>query len=41
MFLIGGLNFDACREVIEGKVIGENVSWERVPYHSMENIVGR
>lgn len=41
MYLIGGLNFDACREVIEGRLIGDIVSWERVQYSSTENIQGR
>ena len=41
LFMIGGLNFEACKEMIEGRVHGENVVWERVPYKSTENIQGR
>jgi hypothetical protein len=41
MYLIGGLNFDACKEMIEGRISGENIIWERIPYSSAENIQGR
>jgi hypothetical protein len=41
MYLIGGLNFDACKEMIEGRISGDNVIWERIPYTSTENIQGR
>lgn len=41
MFLIGGINFDACKEMIEGRISGENLLWERVSYTSTENIQGR
>lgn len=41
MYLIGGLNYDACKEMIEGTVRGDNVNWERIPYKSTEVIQGR
>lgn len=41
MYLIGGLNFDTCREIICGKISGDYVIWERVPYVSAEPVLGR
>ena len=41
LYLLGGLNFDTSREVIQGKIIGDSVSWEKVPYTSSEAIAGR
>lgn len=41
MFLMGGLNFDACKEIVQAKVNGDQVIWERIPYKSSEQIQGR
>jgi hypothetical protein len=41
MYLIGGLNYDACKEIICAKVNGENIIWERIPYTSTEVVQGR
>ena len=38
---MGGLNYDACREIISAKIIGDSVHWERIPYHSTEPVLGR
>jgi len=38
MYLIGGLNFDACREIISGKINGDQVIWERISYTSTEPV---
>ena len=38
MYLIGGLNYDACREIISAKIVGEQVIWERIPYISTEPV---
>lgn len=41
-FLIGGLNYEAIREITEAKVVGDHVSWERVPYTTgTDTIKGR
>ena len=41
LYLLGGLNFETCKEMIQGKVIGDSIHWERVPYTSTEAIQGR
>ena len=41
MYLIGGLNYDACREIISAKINGDGVIWERIPYTSVEPVQGR
>jgi len=41
MYLIGGINFDACKEVIEGRIYGDSVIWEKIAYESTETIQGR
>jgi len=41
MYLMGGLNFDACKEIILAKVNGDSVIWERIPYTSSEAVQGR
>lgn len=41
LYLLGGLNFDTCKEIVQGKVIGDSIHWERVPYTSSEQIQGR
>lgn len=41
MYLMGGLNYDACREIICAKINGEQVIWERIPYTSTEPVQGR
>jgi hypothetical protein len=33
-FLIGGLNYEAIKEICEARIIGEEVKWERIPYTS-------
>lgn len=38
MYLIGGLNFDACKEIIEGRIYGNSLIWERIQYTSNEPI---
>ena len=34
MYMIGGLNFDTCKDIISAKINGGSVIWERVPYTS-------
>jgi len=41
MYLIGGFNHDACREVMQGKINGDQILWERIPYTSQDSIQGR
>ena len=41
LYMIGGLNFDTCKDIIEGKIIGDSVHWNRVTYNSTETIQGR
>ena len=41
LYMIGGLNYDACREIVQAKIIGDSIHWERVPYTSTEQILGR
>ena len=41
LYLIGGLNYDACREIISAKIIGDSITWERIPYTSVEPVQGR
>ena len=41
MYMIGGLNYDTCKEIIRAKINGGQVIWERVPYTSTEAVVGR
>ena len=41
MYMIGGLNYDTCKEIFEAKIIGDSVHWERIPYTSSETIQGR
>ena len=41
LYLIGGLNYDTCKEVVRGKILGDSLIWERVPYTSTETIQGR
>ena len=31
-FMIGGMNFEAIKDVVEAKVVGDRIQWERVPY---------
>jgi len=41
-FLIGGLNYEAIREIVEAKVSNDHVTWERVPYTTgSDTIKGR
>ena len=39
--MIGGLNYDACKDIYCGKIKDEQVIWERVPYVSAEPVMGR
>jgi len=40
--LIGGLNYEAIKEIAEARIIGEKVEWERIPYNTgSDNIRGR
>ena len=39
--MIGGLNFDTCKEIVSAKINGGSVIWERVPYTSSEPVFGR
>ena len=41
MYMIGGLNFDTCKEIVSAKINGGSVIWERVPYTSSEPVFGR
>ena len=41
MYLIGGLNYDVCKEIIRAKVNGDTIIWERIPYTSSEVVQGR
>lgn len=41
MYLIGGLNYDVCKEIVRAKINGDNIIWERVPYSSTEVVQGR
>ena len=41
MYLMGGLNYDACKEIICAKIAGDKVIWERIPYTSSEAVQGR
>ena len=41
MYLIGGLNYDVCSEIIRAKINGDQIIWERVPFTCTENIQGR
>ena len=41
LYMIGGLNFDACKEVVRAQIIGDSINWERIPYTSTEMIQGR
>ena len=34
MFMIGGMGYDAIKEITEAKVMGDHISWERTPYTS-------
>ena len=41
MYMIGGLNYDTCKEIVEGRIIGDSIHWTRVGYTSSETIQGR
>ena len=41
MFMIGGLNFDTCKDIVSAKINGGSIIWERVPYTSTELVQGR
>ena len=41
LYLIGGINYDAIKEVIQARIVGDHVQWEKVPYTSREQINGR
>ena len=41
LYLMGGLNFYTSNEVIQGKIIGDSIHWEKIPYTSTEVIQGR
>lgn len=41
MYLMGGLNYDACKEIIRAKINGDMIIWERIPYSSTEVVQGR
>ena len=36
MYMIGGINYDACKDIIEGRIYGDSVIWERIPYKCNE-----
>jgi hypothetical protein len=41
-FLIGGMNFNAVREITKAKIIGDSVHWERQPFTTgIDTIKGR
>jgi hypothetical protein len=40
--MIGGLNYEAIKEISEARIIGEKVEWEKIPYTSgNDTIKGR
>ena len=41
LYMIGGINNALCTEIIRGKIIGNLVQWEKVPYTSIHQISGR
>ena len=42
-FLIGGMNYEAIREITKAKVFGDTVEWERQPFKTggLDLIEGR
>jgi hypothetical protein len=41
-FLIGGMNYEAIREIVRAKILGDRVEWERVPFTTgYETVKGR
>jgi hypothetical protein len=42
-FLIGGMNYEAIREITKAKIVGDTVEWERQPFttHGFDSIEGR
>lgn len=41
MFMIGGMGHEAIKDIVEAKVMGDAVYWERTDYRSQEVILGR
>ena len=39
MYLMGGLNYNVCKEIICAKIVsGDRIIWERIPYSSNEAV---
>jgi hypothetical protein len=40
--LIGGLNYEAIKEIAEARIIGDKIEWEKIPYTTgTDTIKGR
>jgi hypothetical protein len=39
--MIGGMNHEPIKEIVRARVMGDNISWEKVQFTSQENIQGR
>jgi hypothetical protein len=39
--MIGGMNQEPIKEIVRAKIMGDQVVWEKVQFHSQEQIQGR